>query len=366
MKRVVIVYHTFAHYRAAVAEALTAEFRKRGIAVTYAADFSVDRFDGIPCLRVDYFHSIGADTLNLRNFWAGRFLVQRGLMGACIRAKTDTAWIFLGDAKYISTILCLLFLRFRRISTYLWTHGSLRPLAGLRGLVLRGVYGLADGLLLYSHRAEQLLRRANIEVPVKVIGNSLTSRNRLMPAGMVAQGEIDIAFSGRLTAAKRVDLIIRCLHRAARDGVLLRAVVIGDGPFRPDLERLAQELGVADQIEFMGELYGRRVQETISKARCFVIPSGAGLSVLEALAAGVPVITGDDPSCQKPEVEALVPGVNGAFFREGSVESLVSVVKYWRVRGAEPSTRRACIDSLHYLYTAEAQAERIFEFVVSR
>lgn len=68
-------------------------------------------------------------------------------------------------------------------------------------------------------------------------------------------------------------------------------VLVGDGPERAALESKARELGVADRFVFLGER--RDVPSLLACADVFVLPSlseGLPLSVLEAMAAGVPVV----------------------------------------------------------------------------
>ncbi len=54
---------------------------------------------------------------------------------------------------------------------------------------------------------------------------------------------------GRLEAIKRVDLAVRALRHTDR---AVSLVVVGDGTYRPEIEREAQELGVADRVRFLG------------------------------------------------------------------------------------------------------------------
>lgn len=68
-------------------------------------------------------------------------------------------------------------------------------------------------------------------------------------------------------------------------------LMVGDGPDRPMAERLAHELGVAEQVRFLGKL--KNPLEALSMADLFVLPSESesfGLAALEAMACGVPVV----------------------------------------------------------------------------
>lgn len=100
-----------------------------------------------------------------------------------------------------------------------------------------------------------------------------------------------VVMVGRLAAPKRHDLAIRAIARVAARNSEVQLQIVGDGPRREEVERLAGELGLAGRVQLLG---GRDdVPELLSQAACVVLASdyeGCPLSVIEAMAAGVPVI----------------------------------------------------------------------------
>lgn len=75
-----------------------------------------------------------------------------------------------------------------------------------------------------------------------------------------------------------------------------RLVLAGDGPERPRLERLAQQLGLRAKVEFAGEIAHEAVPEFVRALDVFVQPSlteSFGVSALEASATAIPVIASD-------------------------------------------------------------------------
>lgn len=94
---------------------------------------------------------------------------------------------------------------------------------------------------------------------------------------------------GRLVPGKRFDLLIRAVAQVP-DAVL---VVAGDGPERAALRRLAARLGAADRVRLIGECAGPDVPALLAAFDVFASASREetfGLAVLEALAAGLPVL----------------------------------------------------------------------------
>jgi glycosyltransferase involved in cell wall biosynthesis len=95
-----------------------------------------------------------------------------------------------------------------------------------------------------------------------------------------------------LVARKRHDLVL-CALAAIPESVRPDYLVIGDGPLRPELVRLARELGVADRLEMAGQLDNERAVAEVARCHLFVMPGvnePFGVAYVEAMAAGVPAI----------------------------------------------------------------------------
>jgi glycosyltransferase involved in cell wall biosynthesis len=96
---------------------------------------------------------------------------------------------------------------------------------------------------------------------------------------------------GRLSLEKGFDLLIRAHADVRHGGVLHELEIVGEGPEREALARLAEELNVADSVALVG--FQENPYRRLAGAAAFVLPSrleGFSLSLLEALALGVPVI----------------------------------------------------------------------------
>jgi N-acetyl-alpha-D-glucosaminyl L-malate synthase BshA len=81
------------------------------------------------------------------------------------------------------------------------------------------------------------------------------------------------------------------VFRRIRDRMPARLVMIGDGPDRVDLERQVTDLGLSDNVEFIGEQPD--LVPWLSAADLFLLPSSQesfGMAALEAMACEVPVI----------------------------------------------------------------------------
>ncbi|HEX5631861.1 MAG TPA: glycosyltransferase [Gemmatimonadales bacterium] len=98
----------------------------------------------------------------------------------------------------------------------------------------------------------------------------------------------------RLTAQKRVHLALEAVACLRDLDVHVPLTVIGEGPERARLEKLAVELDIAPRVTFAGALPRARVLERLATADLMVFPAedeGFGLVAAEALMRGVPVVS---------------------------------------------------------------------------
>ena len=107
----------------------------------------------------------------------------------------------------------------------------------------------------------------------------------------VSHGGVVLITSSRLVHKNAVDDIIRALADLPQD---VRLVVAGSGPEEKNLKQLAQKLGVAGRVEFLGYVDHARLPALLHAADIFIRPSrseGMGISFVEAFAAKLPVIS---------------------------------------------------------------------------
>ncbi|WP_260439501.1 glycosyltransferase [Humibacillus xanthopallidus] len=106
-----------------------------------------------------------------------------------------------------------------------------------------------------------------------------------------------VGYAGRLDPAKGVDVLVR----AAALEATVRVRVAGDGPERESLEALADQLGIADRVEFVGPLAAEALPDFYRSLDALAVPSLTtaswveqfGRVALEAMACGTPVVVSD-------------------------------------------------------------------------
>ena len=117
--------------------------------------------------------------------------------------------------------------------------------------------------------------------------------NGRIGADAVAGSDQAIGFIGRLSREKGADLALRAFSLLQAEFPGLRMIVAGDGPERPSLDALAQELGIAEFVTFTGWLSSDEVRATLRSLRLLITPSredSAPLIALEAAHEACPVV----------------------------------------------------------------------------
>lgn len=142
------------------------------------------------------------------------------------------------------------------------------------------------------------------------------------PADVVVVG-----FAGRLTHVKGVDVLLRAVARLHGEGMPVRLAVVGDGDDAADLKALAQQLGVSAITCFAGRLPREAIFGAIKGFDIAVMPSrggleGFGLSALEAMAVGVPVVASRVDALQ----EVVLDGTTGLLCPAEDATALASAL----------------------------------------
>jgi phosphatidylinositol alpha-1,6-mannosyltransferase len=145
----------------------------------------------------------------------------------------------------------------------------------------------------------------------------------------------------RLLEKKGIDRAIQAFAQVAARYSGCRFLVVGEGPYRPTLERLARDQAVAGRIVFAGAVSEDELVEHYALGDVFVMPNrrlpdgdteGFGLVFLEANACGLPVIAGSDGG----SIDAVRDGVNGLLVDGHSVDAIAKAML--AVRG-DPALR---------------------------
>jgi glycosyltransferase involved in cell wall biosynthesis len=160
--------------------------------------------------------------------------------------------------------------------------------------------------------------RLGIELDERV-GNDDAGRHETRRVLGIPEEAFVVGWFGRMTGVKRTPDVVRAFRGLVDEGVDGRLLLVGDGPERAGLERLAHELGVMRRCLFLG--YQEEVGRYYDAVDALVLPSGnegTPVSVIESLAAARPVVAtrvGGTP-------DVVRDGLDGFLVELGDVGSL--------------------------------------------
>lgn len=113
----------------------------------------------------------------------------------------------------------------------------------------------------------------------------------------VRTDDVVIGYVGRLSPGKNIEALMRAYGSVRRlTGSSCKLLIIGSGPLERELKRLAQEIGIGNDVLFLGTRYD--VSALLQAIDIFVIPSffeGYSNALLEAMAAGKAIVASDIP-----------------------------------------------------------------------
>jgi glycosyltransferase involved in cell wall biosynthesis len=151
-------------------------------------------------------------------------------------------------------------------------------------------------------------------------------------------GPMTLLSVGRLHPVKDHAFLVRACHRLKREEISFLCQIAGDGPERPHLARLVTDLGLENEIQFLGQVSRERLRLLYRAADLVVVTSrseGIPLVLMEAMAQGTPVLA--------PAItgipELVLPGQTGFLYEPGSLESFVASLREFR-ESSRPLLRR--------------------------
>lgn len=213
-----------------------------------------------------------------------------------------------------------------------WQLSNSPHLLWLRKLVLRSLFARASGALstgtfnreFYILNGMHPAKVHDCVCPVDVtsFANARTGR--------VAGPELTVGYAGKLIARKGVDELLTGLAYLPGD-IRWRARIIGEGPERENLQRLASRLGLDDRVEFLGFRNTSEMPTELADCDIVVVPSRHDLRVLvttEAMAAGAAVVVSSNTAVWG-RGDLIEHGVTGGVYKSGSPGDLAELIRLW-------------------------------------
>lgn len=167
---------------------------------------------------------------------------------------------------------------------------------------------------------------------------------------LLGGGVPTVVAAGAFCSLKNFELLIRAFAEVLKKRTA-RLIIFGEGPLRQDYEKLVAELGVADSVSLPG--FTNNLPAEMKRAACFVVSStieSFSVVLVEALAAGVPVVATD---CPYGPPEILKNGEYGVLVKNNDVEAMAEgILKVLNGEGIQPTADMVAP------YTVEAIVDR--------
>jgi glycosyltransferase involved in cell wall biosynthesis len=261
----------------------------------------------------------------------------------------------------------LLLSRELRIPFVVTVHGldafSTRQVGGYAGewcaRVSRSVYRSACSVICVSGKVrDQVIEGAAARVNTTVVYNGVDPEMFSPPE---SEPDAPVILSvGNLIPVKGHELLLRGFAAIQNQFPGLSLEIIGDGPERLRLQKLANEQGIAGKVHFRGRQSRRQVADAIRRATVFALPSryeGLGCVYLEAMSAGRPVI-----GCLGQGIDEVIEqGVNGCLIRPDDLYELSgTLTRLLQQSGLRRKMGDAARRTILQSYTLAEQAARLF------
>jgi glycosyltransferase involved in cell wall biosynthesis len=329
-KDLCLVVNVAALYRRPIFKMIDAEF---------CCDFYIGDKVGYPLELMDYNDLIGfKKKLPFRKIFNNFYW-----LGGSVSVVVEPYKIFIltGEPHCISTWIFLVLAKILRKKTILWSHGWYGGENRIKRFIKKLFFSLASKVMLYGDRARNLMIKEGFDQDnLFCIYNSLDYNHQVIIRRTLNYTSIYksyfgnsnpvIIFIGRLTKIKKLNQLIHCLNLLHSKNVSCNLVLIGNGEEENMLSELVSMYKLNNKVWFYGSCFKEEeLANLIYNANVCVSPGNVGLTAIHCFTYGVPVITHNNFNKQVPEFEAIVPNVNGNFFKEDSIQDMCEKIIPW-------------------------------------
>ncbi len=237
-----------------------------------------------------------------------------------------------------SFLACVLAAKISRVPIIWWDHTPTQHLARIvrrMGILVRILLALADSIVLVTEKScEPLIKLAPASAgKIRVIHNGIAIENyceRLEKVeslrnvlGLDKRNPV-VGTVGRLAPEKGQRFFLQAAVEVRRTVPGTKFLIVGEGPLRVQLEGLAAQLGLSDDVVFMG--FREDVVDLLRVMDVFALPSldeGFSIALLEAMATGLPIVA----SSVGGTSETIVDGDNGLVVPAGDSHALAHAIQ---------------------------------------
>jgi len=185
----------------------------------------------------------------------------------------------------------------RHYSDYMYKYGN-----KMKQWLDKETVNMADHVIVVSNAGKEVLKNMEgvKEEKITVIYNGTSidkfrpyniKQRRQIRENLKIEEKIILSYTGRLRPEKGHQYLLEAIFEIKDQYTNIVLLLIGDGVLRSDLEALTRQLNIENKVRFLGDR--KDIPELLSATDIYVHPSvveGFGISIIEAMAAGLPVI----------------------------------------------------------------------------
>lgn len=269
-------------------------------------------------LKIDKFHP------NLKVFNLNNKIYFQSVLPILKNIKKGDVVIISGDPRLISNYLIILFCKIIKAKVVWWGQGWSAGSRGNRSKLRQKIMSFTDIILLYTDSEKYEYEKNNyVNKPIFALNNGLNIEKidlyfKQDWARFQHNGNVAI-YCGRLTIKSNILLLLEAVKKSKH---LRKLIIVGDGELFESCQEFICNHELIDRVEMVGELYeSQKLAEYFSKASLFIFPGVIGLSLIHAMAHGLPVILHDNRYNHGPE-NVAANDQNSLFFKENDCDSL--------------------------------------------
>ncbi len=229
---------------------------------------------------------------------------------------------------WISMLLYLRHLHNAKVLVYVHNvYVEITKCSRIRKIIYNKLLKKCDGIISISEFVKKTVIE-NTKIPqdkVRVIYNGVECKNQSITYNGRLNTPIRIIYVGRLIEKKGVQVLLKAVA-SLKNEISCTVQIVGDGPYRTELEILCKELHIEDNITFYGNQ--SNIQDWLEKADIFVHPAiwqeGFGITIAEALSYGKICIASHRGAI--PEI--IEDGKNGFLVEADNPDALAKKISY--------------------------------------
>jgi glycosyltransferase involved in cell wall biosynthesis len=203
---------------------------------------------------------------------------------------------------------------------FVFLYGLLKPLIKL-------IWKKSSAVIANSTGLRELAQKTNSKQKIGVIYNGIDTNN-FKPSPEVKPVNKFILTTGasRITTRKGIDYLIQAIKQLSLQYPQLLLRAMGEGDAKESLKKLARDLKIEKNVEFIGRIPREKTAPFYQEASLFILPSlneGMSNAMLEALSSGLPLLATDTGGTK----EILEDGENGFIIKMKNASDIAEKIK---------------------------------------